>query len=271
MDRNFPAGTSTRPPLMGWWRRLLISLLLVVAYAFCYFVVPKIYVSWRSPGPRGCDLRLMPSVQDVAGIPKVGDSLIIVAVVDHVLHFRIFDGNRKMVVDTDEKKLTVQARRIEVLRTELKSLWPPQEPTGDERVWVNTSVTSIVGYTWLQPPGWVLVLDGCSRSFAWFAPRILLVWMCFRLLRRWYSSIKSRPRPASVRPGDRSRDGRRFRSDHRLAQRLAPRPLSGGAARRGRPEAARRQGRHGGPCATVAQAPRGQRHLQHGSGHVPST
>ena len=48
------------------------------------------------------DLRLMSSVNDVSGIPTEGERLIVVAAVHDVLHFRIFDGDGKMVVDTDE-------------------------------------------------------------------------------------------------------------------------------------------------------------------------
>ena len=194
MDSDLPAGTSTRRPLMRWRLRLLIALVLLVGHAFCYFIAPKIEVAWKSPGPSGCDLRLMSSVKNVSGIPTAGDSLIIVAVVDHVLHFRIFDGHGKVVADTDEKKLTDQARRIEDLRKQLELLWPPQKPTRDERVRVNAAVTSIVGYTWREPPRWVIVLTSCSYSFAWYAPRILLLWMGFRLLRRWYTAMKARPR-----------------------------------------------------------------------------
>jgi hypothetical protein len=44
MNRELPARNSTRPALMmGWWARLVIALVLVVGYAFCYVVVPK---SW---------------------------------------------------------------------------------------------------------------------------------------------------------------------------------------------------------------------------------
>ena len=50
-----------------------------------------------------CDLRLMFSVHDVSHIPTVGKSLIIVAVVDDVLHFRIFEDDGKTFVNTDEK------------------------------------------------------------------------------------------------------------------------------------------------------------------------
>ena len=53
----------------------------------------------------GYELKLMPSVKDVSEIPTTGEDLIIVAAVDNVLHFRIFDANGKVAVDTDEKKV----------------------------------------------------------------------------------------------------------------------------------------------------------------------
>ena len=62
------------------------------------------------------DLRLMSSLNDVSGIPTEGKSLIIVATVDNVLHFRIFDGDGKVVVDTDDKKLPEQRQQIEDLK-----------------------------------------------------------------------------------------------------------------------------------------------------------
>ncbi len=64
----------------------------------------------------------MSSVKDVSGIPTEGESLIILAVVDDVLHFRIFDGHGKMVVDTDAKRLTKQAQRIEDLSEATREL-----------------------------------------------------------------------------------------------------------------------------------------------------
>jgi len=101
----------------------------------------------------GCDLRLMPSLNDVSDIPKGGKDLIIVAAVDNVLHFRMFDGAGKMVVDTDEKRLTERAGQIEDLRTQLVDLWPPHELTPSEHDRLITAVTSIVGQTLgLWPP-----------------------------------------------------------------------------------------------------------------------
>jgi hypothetical protein len=94
-----------------------------------------------------CEVRLIAPVNGVSGIPTGGENLIIVAAVDHVLHFRIFDSNGKLVVDTDENKPMEHARQIENLRKQLESLWPPHELTGVEKGRVITAVTSIVGRT----------------------------------------------------------------------------------------------------------------------------
>ena len=93
------------------------------------------------------DLRLMSSLNDVSGIPTEGKNLIIVAAVNNVFQFRIFDGDGKVVVDTDEKSLTEQVRQIEDLREQLESLWPPHELTGSDKDRVVTAVTSIIGGT----------------------------------------------------------------------------------------------------------------------------
>ena len=93
---------------------------------------------------QGYSLRLMVSVNDVSGIPTAGKSLIIVAAVNSVLHFRIFDGDSKMVVDTDEKGLADQAQQIENLRKQLESLWPPHSLTSSEADRIITAVTSII-------------------------------------------------------------------------------------------------------------------------------
>ena len=106
--------------------------------------------SVRAAFPR-CGLRLMPSVNDVSGIPAEGKDLIIVAAVNGVLHFRVFDADGKVAVDTDEKRLTEQARKTEDLRKQLETLWPPHELTIGEKGRVITAVTSIAGYTPMPP------------------------------------------------------------------------------------------------------------------------
>jgi RNA polymerase sigma factor (sigma-70 family) len=92
------------------------------------------------------ELRLMPAVKDVGGIPTEGKNLVIVADVDHVLHFRIFDRAGKMVVDTDEKKPTAQRMWIEFLRQQVAKWWPPHELTRSEKSQIITAVKSIDGH-----------------------------------------------------------------------------------------------------------------------------
>ena len=83
----------------------------------------------QAQGGHWGELRLMPAASDIGGIPDAGKSLIVVAVVDHVLHFRIFDGAGKVVANIDEKKLAGQPWRIQGLKKQLESLWPPHDLT----------------------------------------------------------------------------------------------------------------------------------------------
>ncbi len=92
-----------------------------------------------------CDLKLISSVSDVTDIPKAGKSLVIVAAVKNVLHFRIFDFTGRVIADTDETKLGRQAQQIENLRKQLDSLWLSHELTKSEKERVVATVTSIIG------------------------------------------------------------------------------------------------------------------------------
>jgi hypothetical protein len=97
------------------------------------------------------DVRLMPSLKNVHAIPTAGRALLVVAAVNNVLQFRIFDGNGKRVADTDEKKLPAQPHQIENLRKQLESLWPPHELGSGERSSVITAVASLVDRAQLEP------------------------------------------------------------------------------------------------------------------------
>ena len=89
----------------------------------------------------------MPSVNELSDIPQAGNSQIIVALVNGILHFEIFDRDGAMLIHTDANSLTQEARRIEYLRQHLENLWPPHELTKSDNDWVITFVTSIVGLT----------------------------------------------------------------------------------------------------------------------------
>src|SRR5262249_39435733 len=129
----------------------------------------------------GFDLQLMSALDDVSGVPTEGKNLIIVAAVKDVLHFRIFSGDGKVIVDTDEKRLMEQAGQIKdlteqlrslwphhqhrwmvdtdekrlreqagqikALTEQLRSLWPPHQRPRSDKDRVITAVTSIVGHT----------------------------------------------------------------------------------------------------------------------------
>lgn len=92
----------------------------------------------------GFDLQLF-SLNDVSQIPIKGKDLIIVATVNDVLHFRIFDGVGKEVVHTDDGTLTEQAPQIKDLKKQLECLWPPRELSWIAKRKVITAVRSIVG------------------------------------------------------------------------------------------------------------------------------
>ena len=96
--------------------------------------------------PARCDVRLMPAALDKNDMPT-GKNLVVVAVVNGVLHIRMFDGNGKMVIDVDEKRLRDRARQIEGLKRQLAGLWPPHELTGSEKTSVGVAVSATVGYT----------------------------------------------------------------------------------------------------------------------------
>jgi hypothetical protein len=91
------------------------------------------------------DLQLLSNLNKVSDLPTSGTDLIIVAPVQNVLHFRVFDSDGRMVVDTDETKLPNQAGPIAELKQLLQNLWPPHQLTEAEKDQVITAVTSILG------------------------------------------------------------------------------------------------------------------------------
>lgn len=116
---------------------------------------PKVYLELaraveRESGLDGYELRLMSSVKDVGEIPTKGKALIIVAAVDNRLHFRIFDRDGSMVVDTDEVTLSDRAKQVDDLRQQLADLWPPRALSANDKDRLVSVVTSTVGHTQLD-------------------------------------------------------------------------------------------------------------------------
>lgn len=121
------------------------------------------------------DLRLISPLPDTSGIPTEGKTLIIVADVNRVLHIRIFDPQGKQVVDTDEATLIAQApnpddmkRQLDDLRSELKSLWPPYEPTQSDKARIVAAVASIVNYI----PAQKVSKDGALEIYKELEPQL---------------------------------------------------------------------------------------------------
>ncbi len=98
--------------------------------------------------PDGYDLVLLSALDDQKKIPTEGTRRIIVAAVNQVLHFRIFDLEGKRVVDADETTLKGQATQIAELRNQLQTLWSPHDLTRSEKGSVISAVTAIVRPLW---------------------------------------------------------------------------------------------------------------------------
>lgn len=105
----------------------------------------------RPVGLDAFELQLMPSQKDARGIRREGKNRVVLALVNDVLCFRIFDGDGRIVVNTDEKRRTGKARQIKDLRSQLGCLWPPHELTGSEKDKILTALTSILAPLPLDP------------------------------------------------------------------------------------------------------------------------
>ena len=79
------------------------------------------------------DLKLLSALKDASGLPTSGTNLVVVALVNDLLHFRMFGADGKQFVDTDESGLLAQAEPLEALRRQLVGLWPPHELTAGEK------------------------------------------------------------------------------------------------------------------------------------------
>lgn len=95
--------------------------------------------------PVGFDLKLL-SPENVSALPATGMKLVIIAQISQQLHFRIFDSQRKRVVDTDEASLTTESEAIARLKTQLQPLWTAQELTPADKDGVIAAVTSLFGH-----------------------------------------------------------------------------------------------------------------------------
>jgi hypothetical protein len=132
---------------------------------FVIFLAPaRLLTGWayarsgRRTLPRRCELQLMLDVHDAGEIPTEGKNLLILADVDGMLHFRVFEGHGKVDEDTDELKLTNQARKIEDLWKQLESVRPPHELSKKKKRRLIAAAAAIAGYR--LPRHWIFRVLG---------------------------------------------------------------------------------------------------------------
>jgi signal peptidase I len=157
-----------------------------------YVIRPDHYMMMGDNSPRSSDsrawtsrdeawriktynLRLLASLPDEKALPESGQNLVIIAEVNKVLRFRIFNNDGKIVVDTDEKALLGQPagdqespkKKAELLRNlkdSLEKVWQDADIPTRQRQNIVEEVASLVDYT--------------DRS-TWEVPRSLLIGKAF--------------------------------------------------------------------------------------------
>src|SRR5208337_984086 len=99
------------------------------------------------PPDEGFDLQLISLSSDVREIPAKGKNLVVAASVNDVLHFRVFEGDGKVVAQADESTLKGKTQQLRDLRKQLEGLWPPHELTMCDKAQAIPAITAIVGYS----------------------------------------------------------------------------------------------------------------------------
>jgi multidrug efflux pump subunit AcrB len=112
---------------------------------FTWLANPELEWRLRRVFQIGYDLKLLPAVKDLSEIPMTGKDLIIVANLGDGLYFRRFDSKGTMVTDAAESSLPKKAKKIDRLKHQLATLWPPHELTGTESQDLVAAVTYIIG------------------------------------------------------------------------------------------------------------------------------
>ena len=111
------------------------------------------------------DLRLIRATT-VADLPVEGESLVVVAEVAGVLHFRIFDAAGAQVIDTDESELAGKTTELTELRGRLSGLWATTNLLNSDKRTVVDSASAIVGFDLDRDASSGLSVDGLQKQFA---------------------------------------------------------------------------------------------------------
>jgi hypothetical protein len=125
--------------------------------------------------PDGWEIMLVPDRGGVSCVPTVGKSLMVVAAVGGVLHFRVFDGEGKMILDADETKLWRREIAIEDLRKDLEGLWPPRELAQNERRRLTAELRSALDLTRTFPSDFRRLIV-CAKAAAFDRGFLLEYW-----------------------------------------------------------------------------------------------
>src|SRR5262249_38524811 len=78
---------------------------------------------------RGVELRLIPEAKSIADIPTEGADLAVLARLGGAIHFRIFDSQGKMLVGTDETRLSGKEQQVDAVKNLLANQWDPPQPS----------------------------------------------------------------------------------------------------------------------------------------------
>lgn len=93
----------------------------------------------------GFDVRLMPAAKSTDEMPTSGRSLVVVAEVNNLLHFRIFDGAGEMIEDSDESMFPKCALWMDDLSRLVKLWGPPHVLTRNDQDSIISLVRSFAG------------------------------------------------------------------------------------------------------------------------------
>jgi Cu/Ag efflux pump CusA len=104
--------------------------------------------SWRrwlnGSNPQVDDVRLIAAPGDASRLPTDRTNRLVVGLEDGALHFRRFDDEGHLVVDTEEKWLPNRAEQIDALRDQLINLWALNELTAAEKDRIVAAVLPII-------------------------------------------------------------------------------------------------------------------------------
>jgi hypothetical protein len=120
-------------------------------------------------------LRLLFDTNYVGEIPEEGKNLLIVAIIDNIHHYRVFDGRGRLSEDTDDSRLAEQRCKIEDLSKVFESVRPPNALTKKKKRRLIRAAASILGYS--VPRHWIVRVIGRMAIVAAALLYVLVVFL----------------------------------------------------------------------------------------------